>query len=406
MPVGSEQLGLSRLPESLSKYECHTSLAIELTGSCKGDQTSGMTETEKQSLAISLTLCSIQSALQPVPRECDPWLPQVSPSHFEKASASTERTTGQRNVQPCLSMQDWNSYNIYLSDATQLCHALEAKKQAALDRSRFVKVANEQLHLLETLRVREERQLARDQSMAEGFARQEENQRETASAVKQAVHSLNEELHATQALSVEISAAFSALESRSRLAWEDIEAELRARNRDALDHFEKVAEHWIAEWSRRNEVVLSQQSAAVQGTVGVWLVDLQQEMNSFVRTVQEDMTHLDQAWNASLYMMQQGNTKQLGAMGDRVELIHAMINTTIGTTRELSTAQGILTGSLERSISHVNQLEEVQGRLVDVLNKTLHQVEGRGARRFSFPQVALFSVTLESRDSWPSVAGS
>ncbi|KAK4685594.1 hypothetical protein P7C73_g4553, partial [Tremellales sp. Uapishka_1] len=111
--------------------DCQHSVATRLREGCRADA-GGLAEESRSGFAISLTLCSMRSALQPLPSECSPWSPFSSTGLVPKKWQWRKEKENVEQRAKCLgalhrSPQDWSSYNGYLSDASG-CAVIEARE--------------------------------------------------------------------------------------------------------------------------------------------------------------------------------------------------------------------------------------------------------------------------------------
>ncbi|KAI5449317.1 hypothetical protein NCC49_004819 [Naganishia albida] len=149
--------------------QCESQLVSRLKLTCHD------TEADRIGVSIALTLCSITSARQQPPSECEVWSVFAS----DQAGAEGWRNMpdgGATNVDKrgrCLealhrSPQDWSSYNGFLSNAMQLCHALHGKQQQEMAKSIYANISQEKMELLRFLKTNEEvRQQEQGKNQAE-----------------------------------------------------------------------------------------------------------------------------------------------------------------------------------------------------------------------------------------------
>ncbi|KAG7566966.1 hypothetical protein FFLO_01225 [Filobasidium floriforme] len=176
--------------EDTGNYDCHKQIRQRIHLACSADAgrksgVSGWDEAERAGVAIALTLCSIQSALQSPPVECEPWSPYSSnpgPSevHYTRSSRRGETVASYNELDDrygrqgfpvddgegramrgrCLealhrSPQDWSSYNGYLADATKQCHALKGQQTLDIAKEIYRNSTMEKLALLQMLKTHE-----------------------------------------------------------------------------------------------------------------------------------------------------------------------------------------------------------------------------------------------------------
>ncbi|KAJ9103576.1 hypothetical protein QFC20_004732 [Naganishia adeliensis] len=139
-----------------SSSQCESELISRLKLTCHD------TEADRIGVSIALTLCSITSARQQPPTECDAWSAIGFQTEGEgwKDMPGSDATDVDRRGR-CLealhrSPQDWSSYHGFHSNAMQLCHALQGKQQQEMARSIYANISQEKMELLTFLKTNEE----------------------------------------------------------------------------------------------------------------------------------------------------------------------------------------------------------------------------------------------------------
>ncbi|WWD21705.1 hypothetical protein CI109_106192 [Kwoniella shandongensis] len=135
------------------------------------------------------------------PSEVDKRGPSEStPSKVRSRRFWSQPTRLEDHQATCLGPQDWSSYNGYLSDATQLCHALNGRRQAEEARQLYTNATMEKIALLQLLKKREQQQAEHELKFMSTFMDREMTQRgletqlnvfnQIASQLHDAVHTL------------------------------------------------------------------------------------------------------------------------------------------------------------------------------------------------------------------------
>ncbi|ODO07793.1 hypothetical protein I350_03372 [Cryptococcus amylolentus CBS 6273] len=162
-------LGDTALYRSVTRSECHSYIAASLPSACGTSKGKYLAEKDKRDIAISFTACSMRSALQPIPSECSKWSFQDGaagsiPTVYTFWRWSEVEEDQQRSCLSALhrSPQDWTSYNGFLSDASQLCHALRGEHDNELVRQLYVNATSGQMSFLNKLDLQSEARENRD----------------------------------------------------------------------------------------------------------------------------------------------------------------------------------------------------------------------------------------------------
>ncbi|OCF58566.1 hypothetical protein L486_03053 [Kwoniella mangroviensis CBS 10435] len=273
----SDELGessITSLTRSLTRSECHADIAVALKHSCKQGSEggeSGLTELRKRDIAISFTICSMQSALQHVPVECSSWNPanyNVGTDESDQMYPGTDDGSSdvehlQEKQTSCLgaihrSPQEWSSYNAFLSDSTQLCHVLEARKQADIAHSRYVNATMEKIAFLDHMKKREMVQLSRERKLESELDERSRDLREASSYVVFAQKKLQDDIELSLELRQDLRNAFHKLESERIGIWDSFERDVKDRLFEADARYEAMlfdlkdgweAEAWMTHYN-------------------------------------------------------------------------------------------------------------------------------------------------------------
>ncbi|WVQ69507.1 uncharacterized protein L199_007727 [Kwoniella botswanensis] len=262
---------ITSLTRSLTRSECHADIAVALKHSCKqgldGGE-SGLTELRKRDIAISFTICSMQSALQHVPVECSSW----NPTNYDGGTGgsdqmypgtddgSSDAKLLQEKQTSCLgalhrSPQEWSAYNAFLSDSTQLCHVLQARKQAV---DRYVNATMEKIAFLDLMKKREMVQLSRERKLESELDERSRDLREASSYVMFAHKKLQDDIELSLELRQNLRSAFHKLESERIDIWDSFERDVKDRLFEADARYEAMlfelkngweAEAWIMRYN-------------------------------------------------------------------------------------------------------------------------------------------------------------
>ncbi|KIM85810.1 hypothetical protein PILCRDRAFT_345617 [Piloderma croceum F 1598] len=162
--VESLFLNMQSLNSYSHKPDCFKRAAGRIRSFCGDFDSDGMNEDERIHAAITMTLCEINTALQPPPLECVPFssvLPvEDHASHWDNRS---DKPRHERNsYTSCVSAlsrspQSWSSYSGYLREVPQLCHAFRRWNDIDTARKIYTNITLEKLSFLRHLHLREER---------------------------------------------------------------------------------------------------------------------------------------------------------------------------------------------------------------------------------------------------------
>ncbi|WWC59703.1 uncharacterized protein I303_102265 [Kwoniella dejecticola CBS 10117] len=262
-----DEHAVAALTKSLTRSECHADIAATLTRSCKDterDARNGLSELQKRGIAISFTLCSLLSASQRIPFECDAWRPRSDPNNgnpSESPSLDTEQSL-------CLGPQEWSAYNVYLSDATQLCHFLESRRRTELTHQQYLRTTKESSEVLRLIKERERTQKLRDDEWQSSLQRQADYVRQSSDFMIYAQKKIKDDLEESVGLRDDFQATLKRLETERALVWERVEMDMKHRLLDADSRFEAIVfdskDAWKADMNR---FIIEQYDHSVQDRV-------------------------------------------------------------------------------------------------------------------------------------------
>ncbi|KLT43514.1 hypothetical protein CC85DRAFT_48640 [Cutaneotrichosporon oleaginosum] len=145
---------------------CHAKTVRHIHSTAAASDQFGLDESQITDLAISFTLCSMASALQKVPQECEPWDTTYT-THPGEDSAVRHPKEKERRRGRCLAVlhrspQDWATFNTYFSDSTQLWLALTHQRHIELAQELYTNATQEKIALLQLLHRKAEASFATD----------------------------------------------------------------------------------------------------------------------------------------------------------------------------------------------------------------------------------------------------
>lgn len=225
------------LRRSVTRSECHSHIAARLPLSCGSEEHEGqVSESNRRAIAISFTLCSMQSALQPVPNECLPWWqlsepPVKKPSRIMSVWSNTPPGESDRQAL-CLgaihrSPQDWNSYNTFLSDATQLCHVLQGQQEIAQARELYANATMEKIALLKYLKKKDQDRLQRELKLEEYIEHQSTELQATSRELKTASCKMQLAIDQYELLSTALDQSIQSLATGRERLWENVQENIQ-----------------------------------------------------------------------------------------------------------------------------------------------------------------------------------
>ncbi|WRT64555.1 uncharacterized protein IL334_001487 [Kwoniella shivajii] len=392
------ETSLAQLTRSLTRSECHADIAKRLQHSCKkeGDVVEGFSELNKRSVAISFTICSLQSALQSVPVECLSWsTASITPN--ARRSENTVRLDDQQagsiheQQKLCLGPQEWSAYNVYLSDATQLCHALEARKEADVIHERFKNATIEKMNLLNLMKRREESQLDREKKSQIELEIRSKDLHDTFDLVISAHRRLRGDIEESSHLAQDLRFAFSAFEAERTMIWERIEHDLKDRLLDTDARFEAIVFDMKDNLALEHNRVISDNAKGAAQALQVRIRSTLNDIDSFTNHMSEQM-----AWEGISHLATVA-TSELDLLGMGFEQLHNTLASSAELSQAISLEQHNMTRSLAIASQHAHRLFETQGHLETALNRSLSSVTrgfgitGLSFSLFSTPSIVSFS---------------
>ncbi|RSH92395.1 hypothetical protein EHS25_008810 [Saitozyma podzolica] len=238
---------------SVERSGCHSKIAERLREGCAKSlvrSVSGMEEAESRGIAISLTLCSMLSALQPIPDECRPW----------SDSSHEARPKGLAGWALHRSPQDWSSYNGYLSDATQLCFALQGRRQAELAQQIYVNATREKIELLRVLKQEASNRRAQDVRMREDFFGGLRNMEAHAQLARENTDTLCTQIQRQESSVGDLKAALKSFESDRAVVWEIVQQEAIQQTRQTIAQLER-------EFAALKELMMFETALSLRGAL-------------------------------------------------------------------------------------------------------------------------------------------
>ncbi|WVF69565.1 hypothetical protein IAT40_004343 [Kwoniella sp. CBS 6097] len=388
---------INSLNRALSHSECHSNISHRIHLSCggyNGAEASAMTEQDKKGLAISLTLCSIESALQTIPTECQAWSPHAELSEDGRPARQgwfRQQAPGEEPDQQakCLgalhrSAQDWSSYNVYLSDATQLCHVLESRRQAELAQMRYMNATQEKLAFIDLLKRREEQQAERSHREAELLRQRLNNLKDMSETVFDSMRTVRSDIEINKRMSEDVQTAFSAFELARGTEWDRIEATIQAKLLHLTDRFQGISDDfqdsWIPKMSQRLETILTshdmvlvERNEQTGRQLQDWLRRIEDQVNMFATSTSDDL--------------------YLARLGDGFQRLESMVGVSLNATAQLTVAQAEMAEIIQETARRAEILSGTQNGLETSMNRTIDAL--RSHRKHSLwsgiPSVSLMS---------------
>ncbi|OCF44824.1 hypothetical protein I317_01313 [Kwoniella heveanensis CBS 569] len=374
---------LNSLTRGLSGSECHSGITRRIQLSCgrtNSAEVSAMTEQDKKGLAISLTLCSMESALQPIPTECLRWSPhEASPTEHRPTRQDWFKEQAPREEQQqqalCLSAQDWSSYNVYLSDAK-------------LAQTRYFNATQEKLAFISLLKKREEKETERHGAEVASLKRRLTvgpiTSRESPESYTslQDLHKLSElvydsmravksDIELNKQLSEDVQTAFSSFELARGTEWDRVETAIQEKLLRLTDHFQGISDDfqatWIPKMSARLETVLTSHEMA--------LVDRNEETG---RVMQNWMRHVEDQVNT--FAVSTSNDMYLANLGGGFQRLEMALGSSLNATAHLTVAQAEMAEIIQVTTRKTELLFGSQERLESSINRTIDALNPRGVR--------------------------
>ncbi|WVW78198.1 hypothetical protein I302_100149 [Kwoniella bestiolae CBS 10118] len=389
---------ITSLTRSLSRSECHADIAASLKYSCKssgGGHESGLSEAGKRGIAISFTICSMRSALQQVPIECGLWHPSETEQDREEISKTNFEREGDHDLEylqtqqaACLGPQEWSAYNAYLSDATQLCHALEARKQADLAHTRYLNATLEKISLIKFMKDRETAQLDRERKMDEELAIRSQDLREAASFIMSAQNKLRDDIDISSELRQDLRAAFDRLETERAIVWEGLQREASDRLYDADARFEAIVFDLktLASALRRYDTTVNDRIDNFELAMTVWIQHASGQVDGLLTFTNDQI---------EVSMLDEGFSR-----------LRQSLDVSMGLSQNISLAQFQVTQSLGLAMTQTETLLDRQDHLENSLNLSLALIEKslKLASRWT-PSASLSLFSAPAWFSFPPLTG-
>nr|XP_019046920.1 hypothetical protein I302_03524 [Kwoniella bestiolae CBS 10118]OCF25850.1 hypothetical protein I302_03524 [Kwoniella bestiolae CBS 10118] len=422
---------ITSLTRSLSRSECHADIAASLKYSCKssgGGHESGLSEAGKRGIAISFTICSMRSALQQVPIECGLWHPSETEQDREEISKTNFEREGDHDLEylqtqqaACLgalhrSPQEWSAYNAYLSDATQLCHALEARKQADLAHTRYLNATLEKISLIKFMKDRETAQLDRERKMDEELAIRSQDLREAASFIMSAQNKLRDDIDISSELRQDLRAAFDRLETERAIVWEGLQREASDRLYDADARFEAIVfdlkSSWETELSaalasalRRYDTTVNDRIDNFELAMTVWIQHASGQVDGLLTFTNDQITVLHNSWQ-EFYQWLDIAKKEVSMLDEGFSRLRQSLDVSMGLSQNISLAQFQVTQSLGLAMTQTETLLDRQDHLENSLNLSLALIEKslKLASRWT-PSASLSLFSAPAWFSFPPLTG-
>ncbi|OXG12580.1 hypothetical protein C366_05391 [Cryptococcus neoformans Tu401-1] len=336
------------LRRSVTRSECHSHIAARLPISCGSEEDDGqVSESNRRAVAISFTLCSMQSALQPIPSECLPWWKSSEPpvkkiSRIISVWSNTPPGESDRQAL-CLgtihrSPQDWNSYNTFLSDATQLCHALQGQQEVARARELYANATMEKIALLRHLRKKDQDRLQHESKLEEYIEHQHTELQATSRELKTAYCKMQLAIDQYELLSTALDQSIQSLTTGKERLWENVQ--------ENIQHQTTLAGQLFAKELHQLQDILSKKLTAQLGGItdqyGVALRSQAETADSLLESLQYET----QKYLSDLTAQQ---TAQMTALQHSWEMLAYQTSHLVGDLQNLGEGAKSLQGVLEQS---------------------------------------------------------
>ncbi|WVO24001.1 uncharacterized protein IAS62_005360 [Cryptococcus decagattii] len=403
MEADLADLGLSRdelvrilgndpsLHRSVTRSECHSQITAHLPLSCGREDDEGqVSESNRRAIAISFTLCSMQSALQPLPNECLPWWqlsepPVRKPSRIRSVWHPTSQ--GENDHQAlCLgaihrSPQDWTSYNTFLSDAAQLCHVLRGQQEIAQARGLYTNATMEKIALLKHLKERDQNRLQRETKLEEYIEHQYTELQVTSKELRTAYHKMQLVIDRYEFLSTSLDQSIQSLSTGRESLWENVQENIQYQTALAGQLFAKEVHQLQLMLSEKLTAQLggitNQYGAALRAqteTADTSMKSLQYEMKNYLSdlTTQQtaQMATLQDSWEILTYQTS-CLVRDMQTLGTGAETLQGVLEQShdiaISTKKSQELAAARLQASVEQAQRLSTSLNETEGRMDVIL---------------------------------------
>ncbi|XAO24566.1 hypothetical protein I312_103370 [Cryptococcus bacillisporus CA1280] len=399
MEADLADLGLSRdelvrilgndpsLHRSVTRSECHSQITAHLPLSCGREDDGGkVSESNRRAIAISFTLCSMQSALQPLPNECLPWW-QLSEPPVRKPSRIISvwhpTSPGENDHQAlCLgaihrSPQDWNSYNTFLSDAAQLCHVLRGQQEIAQARELYTNATMEKIALLKHLKDKDQDRLQRETKLEEYIEHQYTELQATSRELRTAYHKMQLVIDRYEFLSTSLDQSIQSLSTGRESLWENVQENIQYQTALAGQLFAKEVhqlQHMLSEeLTAQLGGITNQYGAALSAqteTADTFMKSLQYEMKNYLSdlTTQQtaQMATLQDSWEILTYQASH-LVRDMQTLGTDAEALQGVLEQShdiaISTKASQELAAARLQASVEQAQRLSTSLNETEGRM-------------------------------------------
>ncbi|WWC68171.1 uncharacterized protein I206_102094 [Kwoniella pini CBS 10737] len=370
---GNDDNAVTTLTQSLTRSECHANIAATLRRSCNlsnSDKGPGLSELEKRGVAISFTLCSMQSAVQQIPIECEHW----QPTSAERKGRELDPSMHQDQQTLCLGPQEWSAYNIYLSDSTQLCHFLESRRKSDLAYKQYLDATKEQTELLRLMKERERAQLLRDQDWQKHLQDQAATTKQMSDFVLKAQQKIKDDLEVSVEVREDLQSTLKKLEVERAAVWERIEADMKDRLFEADSRFEAITFDLRDAWKSDYEVAVKGRANQLDLAMSDWGHRAEHHFEAIFSFTTEQI---------ELEVLDKGFMQLRQALAATMDMSY-----------NLSWVQAEITENMYRAAGQAELLINKQDRLENSLSRSLDLVEKRfklSAQWNPFGSLSLFS---------------
>ncbi|CAD6570729.1 MAG: hypothetical protein TREMPRED_005980 [Tremellales sp. Tagirdzhanova-0007] len=426
----------------INRSDCHSKVASRLQAICGGGENNAadvIGESDKSAIAISLTICSMASALQPTPTECFPWSPPelAVPGHvavtktwsWNRIAADERLKEAQRTK--CLgalhrSPQDWSSYNGYLSDATQLCFAFGGKRQAEIAQRTYVNATMEKIALINFLMRNEQSRRAQEEKVSDNLNVKLNNLQSVADLAKTALDGLSIIDQQQSGILRDMRSAVDGIDQSTICMVQRVEIDLKRHSLQLLSEVESslknLKQNLADEMSSEFKGIAENHSASLTGHLSTYEVltaklisAAEGQMAIILGRTAERAAAIDDNWNRLSVELRLAKTDMNGIAETAID-IRPLLLSSLESALQIKNLQNEAAASLEIAAVHstqiVHELTHSSAAINDHLNSTLvaisewrETVPADAWWRHTFP-LTIFQLPSLFSQAWGSNASS
>ncbi|WVO14785.1 hypothetical protein L204_102423 [Cryptococcus depauperatus] len=423
-------IGDESLYRSLTSSDCHSDIASRLGHLCYGTEDRQITEHDRRGIAISFTLCSMQSALQPAPNECLPWSQHIEQQRLSQNTGSIVWPSSEHNSSHqqsrCLgaihrSPQEWTSYNAFLRDATQLCHVLQGERQTALAKELYVNATKEKLVLLRHLKTREHAQELREQMLENYFKNHQAELKISHDEATQTYTSIQNGIEQYKVLAQDMRSAIETMDDSKDQLWREVENELKSNINMAgilmKEEFTSLRDDWMDKISVGLQELVNEHGSKLNNERDETLTSLR-SLNTYLESTTQNF-HLQQtqslqrfgdlqtSWENAMQFVDNLNIG-LERLGDDISILQESVNRNLKMSIHVASLQDATAASINSSAQAVHQvlehLNNTETRLTYMSDLVVEATNKFKKFPYRYPYMSLFSspslMRIEKNGSW------